>query len=262
MDRMEFGTVDHRILPHPPSVLAAASLWLAREVLQRGDWTPTLIHYSGYTVCELMGTAELILDNVLRPTELMHRNLFRKYASKQFMQASTYVQCWGKLLHPQAVQAYRQVAPAYVERLNEECKRYGSVQTAQGKAKQLRSMTFALLVQHEKVTVNLFKKHCLARPSPRDMLRVYGFDEALTHVGGVLAVIRAQVEGSFSTRPFAKHVPKFSTSFCDQTSPSHQGCATHEIGSGELPLHTVQPKILPEVQAMLDLVYNSAKSGP
>lgn len=63
---LEMGLVDWRLLAHPPSVLAAAAFWLARRILARGRWGPTLIHYSTYTEAELLATAEIMLDYALR----------------------------------------------------------------------------------------------------------------------------------------------------------------------------------------------------
>lgn len=98
---MEISLVDHRLLEHPPSLVAAASVWMARRVLERGPWTPTLVHYSEYTEYELLGTAEIMLDYILRP--VAHPNFHKKYASKKFMKASTYVVQWAQQAHPDEV---------------------------------------------------------------------------------------------------------------------------------------------------------------
>lgn len=98
---MEISLVDHRLLDHPPSLVAAAAVWLAREVLERGEWTPTLVHYSTYAEDELLGTAEIMLDYCLRPTEHVH--FYKKYSSKKFMRASAYVVEWAKSTFPHAV---------------------------------------------------------------------------------------------------------------------------------------------------------------
>lgn len=98
---MEISLVDHRLLDHPPSLVAAAAVWLAREVLERGEWTPTLVHYSTYAEPELLGTAEIMLDYCLRPPAHLH--FHKKYSSKKFMRASAYVMEWAKNTFPHAV---------------------------------------------------------------------------------------------------------------------------------------------------------------
>lgn len=98
---MEISLVDYRLLEHPPSLIAAASIWMARKVLERGPWTPTLVHYSSYSEYELLGTAEIMLDYTLRP--VAHHQFHKKYAAKKFMRASSYVVDWAKSTYPDAV---------------------------------------------------------------------------------------------------------------------------------------------------------------
>lgn len=98
---MEISLLDYRLMEHPPSLIAAASVWLAREVLERGEWTPTLVHYSTYSEQELLGTAEIMLDYCLRP--IAHQFFHKKYAHKKFMRASTYVIEWAHKAFPEGV---------------------------------------------------------------------------------------------------------------------------------------------------------------
>lgn len=105
---MEISLVDHRLLDHPPSLVAAAAVWLAREVLERGEWTPTLVHYSTYAEPELLGTAEIMLDYCLRPPAHLH--FHKKYSSKKFMRASAYVLEWAKTTFPHAVITQNDIA--------------------------------------------------------------------------------------------------------------------------------------------------------
>lgn len=107
---MEISTLDARLLSHPPSAIAGASLYLAREVLERGSWTPTLVHYSGYAEDELLATANILLDYTLRPTEKTHKALFVKYSSQRFMRASTYVRRWAQRAFPAANEHYEHLA--------------------------------------------------------------------------------------------------------------------------------------------------------
>ncbi|KAJ1033884.1 hypothetical protein NDA16_000092 [Ustilago loliicola] len=98
---MEISLLDYRLMEHPPSLVAAAAVWLAREVLERGEWTPTLVHYSTYSEQELLGTAEIMLDYCLRP--ITHQFFHKKYAHKKFMRASTYVIDWARKSFPEGV---------------------------------------------------------------------------------------------------------------------------------------------------------------
>lgn len=98
---MEISLVDFRLLEHPPSLIAAASIWMARKVLERGPWTPTLVHYSSYSEYELLGTAEIMLDYTLRP--IQHSYFHKKYAAKKFMRASNYVVDWARSTYPEGV---------------------------------------------------------------------------------------------------------------------------------------------------------------
>ncbi len=99
---MEISVVDHRLMSHTPSVIAAAAVWLAREVLERGEWDATLVHYSTFAERELLHTAELMLDYCLRPTS-RHPNLTKKYAGKKFMRACPYVINWAHTRWPFAI---------------------------------------------------------------------------------------------------------------------------------------------------------------
>jgi hypothetical protein len=80
---LEIGCLDHRFIAHPPSQVAAASMYLARLVLDRGAWDATLSHYAGYTEEEIQPVLELMIDYLSGP--VLHEAFFKKYASKKFM---------------------------------------------------------------------------------------------------------------------------------------------------------------------------------
>ncbi|THH19624.1 hypothetical protein EW146_g1582 [Bondarzewia mesenterica] len=90
---LEIQAVEWRLVGTPPSLLAAASIWLARLILGRDGWTPNLAHYSSYPESALVPTANLMLNYVLRP--IRHPSFFKKYASKRFLKASTFVREWA-----------------------------------------------------------------------------------------------------------------------------------------------------------------------
>ncbi|WAR61243.1 hypothetical protein PtB15_13B496 [Puccinia triticina] len=112
---MEISIVDYRLVATPPSLLAAASIWLARKLLGRGPWDANLRHYSGYDQAEILPTAQFMLDYILRsgcknlgmgldPNFVIqasyeggneHANLFKKYATRKFFRVSEIVRDWA-----------------------------------------------------------------------------------------------------------------------------------------------------------------------
>lgn len=81
---LEMSCVDRHLLSFPPSMLAAASAWLARKVLNRGPWVschhkihsylpdslcsqgPNLVHYSAYSEEELLPCAQAMINYIVR----------------------------------------------------------------------------------------------------------------------------------------------------------------------------------------------------
>ncbi|KAF2832989.1 A/B/D/E cyclin [Ophiobolus disseminans] len=91
---LEIGCLDHRFLAHPPSQVAAAAMYLARLVLNRGPWDATLSHYAGYTEEEIQPVLNLMIDYLSGP--VAHEAFFKKYASKKFLKASIVLRKWSK----------------------------------------------------------------------------------------------------------------------------------------------------------------------
>ena len=90
---LEIGCLDHRFLQYPPSHVAAAAMYLARAVLERGAWDATLAHYAGYTEQDIQPVFKLMVDYLHGP--VVHDAFFRKYASKKFLK--------GKTIHPSSI---------------------------------------------------------------------------------------------------------------------------------------------------------------
>jgi len=80
---MELSLVDHRFLEYRQSHIAAASMYLARMILERGPWDVTLTKFAGYTEEEILPVFEIMVDFLQAP--VAHEALFKKYASKKFM---------------------------------------------------------------------------------------------------------------------------------------------------------------------------------
>ncbi|KAL7418978.1 G2/mitotic-specific cyclin [Cryptotrichosporon argae] len=92
---IEAACVDHALLPYTPSMLAAAGMWLARYCLERGEWTPNLVHYSSYSEDELLPCAQAMLNFVLDPNFDETSSFYKKYAAKKHLKASHFVRDWA-----------------------------------------------------------------------------------------------------------------------------------------------------------------------
>ncbi|KAJ6631143.1 cyclin-like protein [Mycena sp. CBHHK59/15] len=79
---LEIGCVEWRLIAAPPSLMAAAAIWLARMALGEENWTPNLAHYSSYPESALLPTANLMLNYILKPPR--HDAFHRKYAGKKY----------------------------------------------------------------------------------------------------------------------------------------------------------------------------------
>lgn len=90
---LESTIMEYKLLAALPSWLAAASHFLARSLLNKGEWTPAHIFYSGYTVEQLIPIAAYILQSC-RDARRHHSAVFNKYSTSTFRRVATYVQNW------------------------------------------------------------------------------------------------------------------------------------------------------------------------
>ncbi|CAK9780937.1 A/B/D/E cyclin [Cutaneotrichosporon oleaginosum] len=97
---IEVSCVEHRLLPYPPSMLAAAAMWLARLCLDRGPWHANMVHYSTYAQHELLECAQVMLDFVVDPELDLSTAFFKKYAAKKHLKASVFVREWAQQRWP------------------------------------------------------------------------------------------------------------------------------------------------------------------
>lgn len=79
---IEISCLDHRLLPYPPSLLAAAAMWIARLCFDRGPWHANMVHYSTYAQHELLDCAQVMLDFVVDPDLDVGTAFFKKYAGR------------------------------------------------------------------------------------------------------------------------------------------------------------------------------------
>lgn len=92
---LEISIVDFKFIGILPSLCAAASMFLSRKMLGKGQWDGNLIHYSGgYTKDELAPVCNMVMEYLVQP--VVHDELFKKYASRRFMKASVISRQWAK----------------------------------------------------------------------------------------------------------------------------------------------------------------------
>ncbi|KAF4971160.1 hypothetical protein FZEAL_9914 [Fusarium zealandicum] len=91
---MEIALLDHRFMAYRPSHVAAGAMYLARLMLDRGEWDETLSYYAGYNEDEIEPVVHLMVDYLARP--VVHEAFFKKYASKKFLKASILARQWAK----------------------------------------------------------------------------------------------------------------------------------------------------------------------
>ncbi|KAJ4272311.1 G2/mitotic-specific cyclin [Fusarium torreyae] len=91
---MEISLLDHRFMAYRPSHVAAGAMYLARLMLDRGEWDATLAWYAGYSEDEIEPVVHLMVDYLARP--VVHEAFFKKYASKKFLKASILARQWAK----------------------------------------------------------------------------------------------------------------------------------------------------------------------
>ncbi|EAS36292.3 G2/M-specific cyclin NimE [Coccidioides immitis RS] len=91
---MEISLLDHRFMRYRQSHVAAAAMYFARLILDRGPWDVTIAHYAGYSKEEIIPVFHLMIDYLYRP--VAHEAFYRKYANKRFLKASLHARHWAK----------------------------------------------------------------------------------------------------------------------------------------------------------------------
>ncbi|KAK8111297.1 G2/mitotic-specific cyclin-4 [Apiospora kogelbergensis] len=88
---LEVALMDERFVATPPSYTAAGAHCLSRLILEKGEWTPDHVYYSGYTFTQLKPVVAMMLD-CCRIATRHHAAVFEKYSDKRYKRAATYVQ--------------------------------------------------------------------------------------------------------------------------------------------------------------------------
>ncbi|WEW60692.1 G2/mitotic-specific cyclin [Emydomyces testavorans] len=98
---MEISLLDHRFMCYRQSHIAAAAMYFARLIFERGPWDSTLAYYAGYTKEEILPVFHLMVDYLYRP--VTHEAFYKKYASKRFLKASIHARHWAKKYRSQSL---------------------------------------------------------------------------------------------------------------------------------------------------------------
>ncbi|GMF46738.1 unnamed protein product [[Candida] boidinii] len=83
--------MDPRFVSSRPSWLAAGAQYLARKMLNHGDWTEAHVFYSGYTESQLEPLADVLIDCCI-DYKNHHKAIFDKYLERRFKRSSAFVQ--------------------------------------------------------------------------------------------------------------------------------------------------------------------------
>ncbi|EDO39942.1 predicted protein [Nematostella vectensis] len=74
----------YKFIVHKPSFLAAACLRLALRMKGCDDWTPTVVHYTGYSVAQLDGCVIELNEMISEPPKQNLMTVRNKYSHKVF----------------------------------------------------------------------------------------------------------------------------------------------------------------------------------
>ena len=78
---LELSMLSIHFIDYLPSELAAAAVMIARRSADRNLWSPTLLHYSGYTEEEILPVAREMIKAATKYPDLTSAK--RKYSSER-----------------------------------------------------------------------------------------------------------------------------------------------------------------------------------
>ena len=82
------GTLQsYGLLHYLPSQLAAGAILIARKSVGRNPWSPTLLHYTGYTEEEILPVARVILSDIKNASPEL-RAVNKKYSTNRYGRVS------------------------------------------------------------------------------------------------------------------------------------------------------------------------------
>ncbi|KAI0600398.1 cyclin-like protein [Biscogniauxia sp. FL1348] len=88
---LEVAIMDERFVASPPSYVAAGSHCLSRLILGKGEWTPSHVHYSGYTYNQLKPLIGMLLD-CCRIARKHHKAVYDKYSESRYKHYARFVE--------------------------------------------------------------------------------------------------------------------------------------------------------------------------
>jgi hypothetical protein len=83
----EHSLQEYQFVDVKASQLAAASMYLALRMKKLGGWTPTLQHYSGYSISSLLPVAER-LNDMLKAPLTQQKTIRSKYSHEVFFKVA------------------------------------------------------------------------------------------------------------------------------------------------------------------------------
>ncbi|KAJ3787012.1 cyclin-like protein [Lentinula aff. detonsa] len=91
---IEVTLIDCRFLRAKASLIAAVGMYSARTMLG-GDWNDSFVYYSGYTEDQLY-QGHLFIVEKMAERSFSKLALYKKYANKKFLKASTFAVRWSR----------------------------------------------------------------------------------------------------------------------------------------------------------------------
>ncbi|AEO62498.1 uncharacterized protein THITE_2106718 [Thermothielavioides terrestris NRRL 8126] len=88
---LEITIMDERFVSSPPSFLAAGAHCISRLFLGKGGWTPSHVHYSGYTFSQLKPLINMLFECCQYPGK-HHSAVYDKYATPKYKHSSTFIE--------------------------------------------------------------------------------------------------------------------------------------------------------------------------
>ncbi|KAK0735519.1 cyclin-like protein [Apiosordaria backusii] len=88
---LEITIMDERFVGSPASYIAAGAHCISRMFLEKGDWTLSHVHYSGYTLSQLKPLINMMFECCREPRK-HHSAVYDKYSSPKYKNASTFVE--------------------------------------------------------------------------------------------------------------------------------------------------------------------------
>lgn len=99
---LELTLMDEQLLKYLPSQIAAASVYLARAMLGRKPWDPTLAHYSRYEEADVVPTAaDLAFNHAHIQADGGFTAILEKYSSERLRNVASLAPFQALLPHSQ-----------------------------------------------------------------------------------------------------------------------------------------------------------------